>query len=145
MLGKIALGFLVTTAAFTGYILQDGFVHVTVDESRERGTHLHFVVPAHLATIAAHFVPPRKIAPHQRELRALLPTMKLTAQELAKLPDSVLVEVRDDREHVLISKLGDGISIMEDSPKEHVNVWVPLKAIYDTAGVLESRANAGSE
>jgi hypothetical protein len=145
MLGKIALGFLVSTAAFTGYILQDGFVHVSVDESTEHGTHLHLVVPAQLATIAAHFVPPKKIAPHQRELRELLPTLQLSAQELAKLPDSVLVEVRDNREHVLISKVGDGISIEEDSPKEHVNVWVPLKAIYDTAGVLQSRANAGSE
>ena len=145
MLGKIALGFLVTTAAFTGYILQDGFVHVSVDESAEHGTHLHLVVPAELATIAAHFVPPRKLEGRQRQLRALLPALQLSAQELMKLPDSVLVEVRDNHEHVLISKVGDGISIEEDSPKEHVKVWVPLKAVYDSAGVLQSRANAGSE
>jgi hypothetical protein len=145
MLGKIALGFAVTTVAFAGYILKDGFVHVSVDEFRDHGTHLHLVVPAQLATIAAHFIPSRKVAPHQRELRALLPTLQLTAHEMAKLPDSVLVEVKDNREHILISKVGDGISIVEDSPKEHVNVWVPLKAIYDTAGVLESRADAGSE
>jgi hypothetical protein len=145
MLGKIALGFLATTAAFTGYILQDGFVHVSVDESAEHGTHLHLVVPAQLATIAAHFAPPKKFAEHQRQLRELLPTLQLSAKELMKLPDSVLVEVKDNHEHVLISKVGDGISVEEDSPKEHVKVWVPLKAVYDTAGVLESRANAGVE
>jgi hypothetical protein len=142
MLGKIAFGFLVTTMAFTGYILQDGFVHVAVDEFSEHGTHLHLVVPAELASIAAHFVPPRRFAEHQRELRALLPGLKLSVQELMKLPDSVLVEVRDPHEHVLISKAGDGISVEEESATEHVKVWIPLHAIYDTAGVLESRADA---
>ena len=143
MLGKIALGFGATVVAFTGYILQNGFVHVSVDEFRDHGTHLHLVVPAQLATIAAHFVPPRKLEGHQRELLALLPSLKLGTLELAKLPDSVLVEVRDNREHVLISKAGDGISVEEETPKEHVKVWVPLHAIYDTAGVLESHARAG--
>jgi hypothetical protein len=144
MLGKIALGFLVSTAAFTGYIVQNGFVHVSVDEAAEHGTHLHLVVPAELATIVAHFAPPEKFAEHQRDLRALLPALKLSAQELVKLPDSVLVEVRDKQEHVVISKAGDGISIEEESEKEHVKVWVPLHAIYDTAGVLQSRMEANS-
>jgi hypothetical protein len=97
MLGEIALGFLITTAACSAYVLQDGFVH-------------------------------------------LLPALKLSASELAKLPDSVLVEVRDADQHVLISKSGDGLSVEEESPQEHVKVWVPLRAIYDTADVLESRA-----
>jgi hypothetical protein len=142
MLGKIALGFLATTVALTGYIVQDGFVHVSVDQARKNGTHLHLVVPAELATIAAHFAPPRQFQGHQRELRALLPALKLSAAELAKLPDSILVEVRDGQQHVVISKSGDGLSVEEDSPKERVKVWVPLHAIYDTAGVLESRANS---
>ena len=145
MLGKIALCVLTTTAALTGYIMQNGFVHISVDEAGEHGTHLHLVVPAELGTIAAHFAPPEKFAEHQRELRALLPSLKLCAQQLAKLPDSVLVEVRDKDEHVLISKAGDGISIEEESPKEHVKVWVPLHAIYDTAGVLESRMGTKAE
>jgi hypothetical protein len=143
MLGKIALGFLASTAALTGYILQDGFVHVSVDETTRDGTHLHLVVPAQLATIAAHFAPPKHLAGHQRDLRASLPALKLSALELAKLPDSVLVEVRDGDQHVLISKAGDGLSVVEDSPQEHVKVWVPLRAIYDTADVLESRAANG--
>jgi hypothetical protein len=102
------------------------------------------VVPAQLATIAAHFAPPKHFAGHQRELRALLPALKLSALELAKLPDSVLVEVRDGDEHVVVSKAGDGLSVEEDSPQEHVKVWVPLRAIYDTADVLQSRAANGS-
>jgi hypothetical protein len=145
MLGKIALGFLVTTAACSAYVLQDGFVHVSVDESAKNGKHFHIVVPAELATIAAHFAPPKRFAEHQRELRTLLPALKLSAQELVKLPDSVLVEVRDVHQHILISKTGDGISIEEESPKEHVKVWVPLHAIYDTAAVLEAKAGDGTD
>lgn len=140
MLGKIAVGFLAATAALTGYVVQDGFVHVSVDDSNKDGTHLHLMVPAQLATIAAHFVPPKHFEGHQRELRALLPALKLSALELAKLPDSVLVEVRDGNQRVLVSKVGDGLSVEEDSPQEHVKVRVPLRAIYDTAGILESRA-----
>jgi hypothetical protein len=144
MLGKIAMGFLATTAALTGYVIQDGFVHVSVDESSKDGTHLHLVVPAQLAPLAAHFAPPNRFEGHERELRALLPALRMSALELVKLPDSVLVEVRDGDEHVLISKAGDGLSIEEDSPQEHVKVWVPLRAIYDTAEVLETRAANGS-
>jgi len=143
MLGKIAMGFLATTAALTGYVIQDGFVHVSVDESSKDGTHLHLVVPAQLAPLAAHFAPPKHFEGHERELRALLPALKLSAIELAKLPDSLLVEVRDGDQHVLISKAGDGLSIEEDSPQEHAKVWVPLRAIYDTAEVLQSRAANG--
>jgi hypothetical protein len=144
MLGKIAIGFLATTAALTGYVIQDGFVHVSVDESSKNGTHLHLVVPAQLAPLAAHFAPPKHFEGQQRELRALLPALRMSALELVKLSDSALVEVRDGDEHVLITKAGDGLSIEEDSPQEHVKVWVPLRAIYDTAEVLETRAANGS-
>jgi hypothetical protein len=142
MLGKIAMGFLATTVACSAYVLQDGFVHVSVDEFTEHGTHLHLIVPAQLAPLAAHFVPQRHLGGARRDLRTLLPALKLTATELAKLPDSVLVEVRDGEQHVLIAKSGDGISVEEESPQEHVKVWVPLHAIYDTAGVLESRVSS---
>jgi hypothetical protein len=145
MFGKIMLGFLMTTAAFSGYIMQNGFVHISVDEAGEHGTHLHLVVPAELGTLVAHFAPTEKFAEHRRELRALLPSLKLCAQELVKLPDSVLVEVRDAHEHVLISKAGDGISIEEESAKEHVKLWIPLHAIYDTAAVLKSRMGTRAE
>jgi hypothetical protein len=139
MLGKIALGFLVTAAAATGYIVQDGFVHVSVDEFTKDGTHLHLVVPAQLAPLGAHFVPARHLAEAQHKLHEILPALKLTVAELAKLPDSVLVEVRDADQHVLVSKSGDGLLVEEQSQQEHVKVWVPLRAIYDTADVLQSR------
>jgi hypothetical protein len=133
MLAKIALGMLVTAAAFAAYLLQDGFVHVSVEEFRTNGTHLHLIVPAALAPLGAHLIPQREMARARERLAEWLPTMRLTATELEKLPDSLLVEVREDNQHVRIAKIDGGLDVEEESPREHVHVWVPLRAIYDTA------------
>jgi hypothetical protein len=139
MFAKLAMGFLVFTALTTAYAVQDGFVDVAVDEYREGGTHLHIIAPASLGMVAAHFVPRRELSRIDEEIQRLLPTLKLAATELVKLPDFVLVEVRSDREHILVTKVGSGLEIEEDSPREHVKVWVPLRAVYDTAEVLTQR------
>jgi len=139
MLAKIALGMLVTAATFAAYLLQDGFVHVTVEEFQKGGTHLHLIVPAALAPLGAHLIPEREVAKVRERLAEWLPTLRLTATELEKLPDSILVEVRDGNEHVRISKADGGLDVEEVSPREHIHIWVPLRAIYDTADAFESR------
>ena len=70
-----------------------------------------------------------------------LPAIRVAAYELNKLPDVNFVEVKsgDDRTHVTVSKAGGGLKIEVESPEEHVNVWVPLRAAYDTAWSLQSR------
>jgi len=35
-----------------------------------------------------------------------------------------------------VSKSGDGLLVEERSRNEHVKVWVPIRAIYDTACVF---------
>jgi hypothetical protein len=139
MLAKIAMGFLVVTGMGTAYICEDGFVHVSVQESRKGGGNLHLILPAQLGPLAAHLVPLSHLRNADRELRAALPALHITAAELAKIPDTLLVEVRDHEEHVRISKAGAGLDVDVESPGEHVHVWVPLRAIYDTADALESR------
>ncbi|MFZ0820659.1 MAG: hypothetical protein WAM91_11365 [Candidatus Acidiferrales bacterium] len=139
MLAKIAMGFLVVTGMGTAYICQDGFVHVRVEESREGGKNVHLILPAELGPLAAHLVPLGHLRNAERDFRAALPALHITAAELAKLPDTLLVEVMDQKDHVRIAKVGDGLDIDSESPEEHVHVWVPLRAIYDTADALESR------
>ena len=139
MLAKIAMGFLVVTGMGTAYICQDGFVHVRVEESQKGGENLHLILPAQLGPLAAHLVPLRHLRKAERELRNALPALHITAEELAKLPDTLFVEVRDHEDHVRVSKAGAGLDIDSESPGEHVHVWVPLRAIYDTADALESR------
>ncbi len=108
---------------------------MSVDESAERGTHLHLVVPAELATIAAHFAPPQAIC------RAItgnfglcFPVLQLGAQELMKLPDSCWWKCGTAAACFDQSGSEMEFPIEEDSPKEHVKAWVPLKAIYDSGG-----------
>ncbi len=139
MLAKIAMGFLVVTGMGTAYICQDGFVHVQVVESRKGGESIHLILPAELGPLAAHLVPLDHLHHAERNLRGVLPALHITAAELAKLPDSLLIEVQHERDHVRISKSGEGLDINSESPGEHVHVWVPLRAIYDTAEALESR------
>jgi hypothetical protein len=139
MLAKIAMGFLVVTTMGTAYICQDGFVHVSVEESRNGRDSVHLILPAQLGPLAADLVPFDDLRHAERDLRSALPALHTTAAELAKLPDQLLVDAREEVKHVRISKVGEGLDIKEESPDEHVHVWVPLRAIYDTAEALESR------
>jgi hypothetical protein len=139
MLAKLAMGFLIFVMITTAYAVQDGFVHISVDELKESGTHLHLVVPASLGIVAARLAPRGQLSNAPHELRTLLPMLQLASVELVKQPDFMLVDVRDRDQHVRIAKVGNGLDIEEDSPREHVKVWVPLRAVYDTAEVLSSR------
>jgi len=71
ILAKIALGLCATVAVGTGYLVQDGFVHVGVDEYRADGTHVHLIVPAMAGPIAAYFVPERDLRGRRARFAAL--------------------------------------------------------------------------
>lgn len=139
VLAKIAMGFLVVTGMGTAYICQDGFVHVSVEESRNSRESVHLILPAQLGPLAADLVPLDDLRHAQHDLRSALPALHTTAAELANTPDMLLVDAQDEEKHVRISKLGEGLDVDEQSADEHVHVWVPLRAIYDTAEALESR------
>ena len=79
----------------------------------------------------------------REQVQAYLPAIRTAAFELNKLPDAVLVDVHDNQQHVRVSKAGGGLKIEVQSPDEHVDVWVPLRAAYDTASSLESRFRDG--
>lgn len=142
MLAKIALGFVITAGFGAAYILQDGLIRVSVEEYRKDGTNMHLYVPAELAPLAAHFVPQDEFGGNVKDLREVLPILRTMSAELTKLPDTVLVEVRDGDEHVRVAKSGGGLDVEEESPREHVHVYVPLRAVYDTAEVLQGRLEA---
>jgi hypothetical protein len=142
MLAKIALGFVITVGLGTAYLLQDGLIRVSVEEYRKDGTNLHLYVPAEVAPLAAHFLPREEFRGNMKDLREVLPILRAMSAELTKLPDTVLVEVRDGDEHVRVAKSGGGLEVEEESPREHVHVYVPLRALYDTAEVLQGRLEA---
>jgi hypothetical protein len=59
-------------------------------------------------------------------------------QQLAKVPDTVLVEVRDRDEHVRIEKRGGRILVDVDSPREEVHVGVPIQTVVSAIKELET-------
>lgn len=145
ILAKLAIGAGAVMLVGTTYLVQDGFVHVGIDEFQPDGTHLHLIVPAVLAPIAAEVIPERHLHEVREQAAPYLPMVRAAIQELSKLPDSTLVEVKDAHDHVLITKAGGGLKIEVESPEEHVNVWVPLRAAYDAAGALQLRFGSNED
>lgn len=145
ILAKLAIGAGAMVLVGTTYLIQDGFVHVGVDESAPDGTHLHLIVPAVLAPLAAEVIPERHLREVREQAAQYLPMVRAAIYELSKLPDSTLVEVKDGHDHVLVTKAGGGLKVEVESPEEHVNVWVPLRAAYDTVSSLESRFGSEDE
>ena len=139
ILAKLAIGFGATVMFGAACMIQDGFVHVGIDEYTENGTHLHLIVPAVLAPIAATCIPERHLHEVREQAGPYLPMLRQAIYELSKLPDSEFVEVKSGDQHVRVAKAGGGIKVEVHSPEEDVNVWVPLRAAYDTVWELQSR------
>jgi predicted HAD superfamily phosphohydrolase len=139
LLAKLAIGMGATALLGASYMIQDGFVHVSVDEYAPDGTHLHLIVPAVLAPLAATCIPERHLHEVREQAGPYLPMVREAVRELSKLPDSEFVVVNDGDQHVRVAKAGSGIKVEVHSPEEDVNVWIPLRATYDTVWELQSR------
>jgi len=143
LLAKVGLGVVSTLAVAGIYTFREGVVRVDVDEYRENGSHVHLWLPAAAIPMAVHFVPDREMEKAARKAREWMPGARVAAHELGKLPDSVLVEVKDGDEHVLISTHDGAIKIDVTEPDEQVLVLCPLATIEDvTAEIANTRPGA---
>jgi hypothetical protein len=138
MLAKIALGLASTVAVAGAYSFHEGVVRIDVDEYRHNGSHVHVWAPAAAIPMVMHVVPRRDLDRAAKEAREWMPVARAVAKELGKLPDSLLVEVQDGHEHVLISTHNGGINIDVTDPEETVHVLCPLATIEDVASIIES-------
>ena len=59
---------------------------------------------------------------------------------MSSAPDGVLVEVREDREHVLIEKVGNRLEIDVDTDDEEVSVTVPFTVVLDILDSYDGEA-----
>jgi hypothetical protein len=143
LLAKIGLGLAATAVATGAYTFREGVVRVDVDEFREGGSHVHMWVPAAAIPMAMHFVPHRELAKATRDAREYMPVARALVHELGKLPDTVLVEVQDADEHVVISVKSGAVKIDVSDPEEQIHVLCPLATIEDvTQQIAESRPDA---
>ncbi len=138
MLAKVMLPVLGAVALAGAYVVEEGAVRVAVDEQKPGGTHLHLLVPAALVPMGMKLVPKENLREAAVQVRPWLPTIEAASQELARLPDSDLVEVRDAREYVRITKRGALLVIDVQSADETVHVSFPLRTVTGVARQLAS-------
>jgi len=143
VLAKIGLGLVGTIAVAGVYTFREGVMRVDVDEHRDGGEHVHLWLPAAAVPMAMHFVPQREMDKASHQAREFMPVARVAAHELKRLPDSVLVEVQDQEEHVVISTHHGAIKIDVTGPEEDVHVQCPLETIEDvTDEIARNRPGA---
>jgi len=138
MVARVMLPALGTVVLAGAYVVHEGAVRIAVDEQAPGGTHIHLLLPAALVPVGMKFVPDQKLREATAQARPWLPAIRAASQELARLPDSDLVEVRDAEQHVSISKRGALLVIDVQSTRESVHVSVPLHTVEEVAREVES-------
>lgn len=136
---KLALG-AVSTVALTGvWVARDGMVRVSVDQDCPGRTpqHIHLLVPASMIPAALHFVPRNHLREPLRHAREWMPAARVLCEELAKLPDTELVEVRNDRERVHVSVRDGKLYVDVDQPDQQVHVSFPLRTAWKIAQEIQ--------
>jgi hypothetical protein len=139
-LAKVGLGIVGTVVAAGAYTCRQGFVRVDVDESAADGSHVHVWAPAAMVPMAIHVVPQREMDKAVREAREYMPVARAVVHELGRLPDSVLVEVKDPDEHVVISTYHGAIKIDVRDRDEEVHVVCPLATIEDVTTEIANKS-----
>jgi hypothetical protein len=140
--GTVATG--VSAVVLSGVILggaliyDAGAVRIRVQEKKPGGENTRLVIPAAAVPVALRFVSDEKLREQAEKLREFLPALEIAARELARQPDFTLIEVRNPREHVRISKRADSLVIDVDSDRETVHVSFPLKLAVAVARRLEA-------
>lgn len=144
ILGKIALGVGGTVVLASAWLVSDGLVRVSVNEMPEAAhpTHINVIVPAALVPAALHFVPNHALREAVERAGPWMPAAQAACEELAKLPDTELVEVRDNREHVRIRTEDGRLVIDVESPRENVHVSFPLRTAWKVAREIRERGPA---
>lgn len=125
---KLGIGILGTVLVAGAALSSEGFIHVKVHEKQPNGANVNLLVPAALATVALDFVPARDFARDSDELRSCLPIIDAAIPVLQDAPDGVLVEVKDENEHILVQKIGDSIVVDINDAEDVAHVSVPLRA-----------------
>lgn len=139
-LAKLGVGVLSTALVGGAALSSEGFIHVKVHEKQPAGTNLTLVVPAVLAPVALSFVPRQQLAQASAGLRPYMPEIDAAIPALEDCPDSVLVEVIDPDEHVIIEKSGGSIVVDVNDREDRVRVSVPLRAAHSAIREI-ARAN----
>lgn len=139
ILAKILVGAASTLGLAAAIAFHQGAVILKVQEHRADGEHFSLILPGAMFPLAAKLVPDQKLREIPEEAREMLPAMEVVAQELRRLPDAVLVEVRGRNEYVRVEKRGGLLIVDADDGEDRVYLSVPLRSV---GGVLREMREA---
>lgn len=124
---KIFLGFLIVVSLFIAYAVHAG---VAVVQVKSPHTRLWIPIPIALGRLVGNFIelPLSKQEKFRKFLQYREPLQE-SMNELLKMPDADLVEVRKAGEHVFVYKRGDYLLLDAHSRGEEVKIRVPIKSL----------------
>jgi hypothetical protein len=134
---NILLGVLGVVLLLGLVVYSEGAVTVYVHE-KPQGTRIWLPVPALLVEAGMSFVPDGDLRKASRQIRPWLPAIQAASAELERCPDATLVEVKDSKEHVLISKHGDTLRIDVEDDSDTVHIALPVGLVNSLAHQLEA-------
>ena len=137
---SVKMVLLTGTLVVAGIVADAGMIGVRIHEKKPDGTNVRLYVPAILVPAAMTFVPEQELEQAMRQAKEFLPALRIAAEELERIPDGPLVEVRSPREHVSIVKRGGSLVVDVENADETVHVTLPLKMVSKLARELEARA-----
>jgi len=139
-LAKLGIGVMSTALVAGAALSSEGFIHVRVHEKHPGGDNVFVIVPAAIVPMAAHFVPRENLAEASANIRPYLPIIDAAIPALEDCPDGVFVEVKDNDEHVLVSKIGGALVVDVSDQDEVVHVSVPLRAAQSSIHQLAANS-----
>ncbi len=131
-----------------GTAVSSGLMTVSVHEEGPDGVDLYIPVPAGLVEVALGLAPvvlqlvdqhhdlDHELRHVRAELRDVLPVVEAMLDELADMPDAVLVEVDGDHEYVRVSKQGRSLEVLVEEGGNRVAVRIPTRVFRSLSGFL---------
>jgi hypothetical protein len=112
-------------------------IDVDVDENRQGGSQVHFLVPVTVVSAEIHLAP-RHNSQAAEQGRPYLPGLRQLSKELEKYPNAELVDVTDKTDHVCAAILNGKLRIDANENQETVvHIAVPVATIRDGVNRLE--------
>lgn len=131
----IFLTILVLSLLLVGYVIQAGIavVHVRTPDAR-----VWVPVPVALGHLAGSLIDiPLKMEKEFQEVWQHREAIAEVLRQLPGLPDADFVQVDKGKEHVRIFKRGDSLFVQVDTPKEKVNVRIPIQTVERLVEALQ--------
>ncbi len=145
-LGGILLLVGITAGALASAVMDKGTIEILIQEKGTDGNRISIQVPGALVSAALLCVPNHlircEIEDDLDDLGKYLRLVSTVCDELAKLPDFVMVEVDERDEHVRITKEGSRLVVHVESDDESVFVALPLPVVEVAIAKLERCATS---